>query len=64
MLQEKMDHLGIVALVLGTPITAVMSHTQGGIPLDLQVSSCLLHGLRWLPVQACLPCCGRNRCKE
>ena len=40
-----MDHLGIVALVLGTPITAVMSHTQGGIPLDLQVSDCLWHGL-------------------
>ena len=35
--QEKMDHLGIVALVLGTPITAVLAHTRGGIPLDLQV---------------------------
>ena len=32
-----MDHLGIVALVLGTPITAVMAHTQGSIPLDLRV---------------------------
>ena len=32
-----MDHVGIVALVLGTPVTAVMAHTRGGMPLDLQV---------------------------
>ena len=48
-LQEKTDHLGIVALILGTPITALMSHTRGGIPLDLQISGGVMLGAAFLP---------------
>ena len=36
-----MDHVGIVALILGTPVTAVMAHTHGGMPLDLKVRTAL-----------------------
>lgn len=45
---EKTDHLGIVALILGTPITALMSHTRGGIPLDLQISGGVMLGAAFL----------------
>ena len=36
-LQEKLDHLGIVALVAGTPLTALMAHEHGNVPLDVKV---------------------------
>lgn len=48
-MQEKFDHLGIVALVLGTPITALMSHTRGGIPLDLKIAACVMLAAAFLP---------------
>ena len=47
--QEKSDHLGIVVLILGTPITALMSHTRGGIPLDLKLSGGVMLGAAFLP---------------
>lgn len=37
LLQEKLDHLGIVALVAGTPLTALMAHEHGNVPLDVKV---------------------------
>ncbi|KAK9809407.1 hypothetical protein WJX73_003131 [Symbiochloris irregularis] len=46
---EKFDHLGIVALVLGTPITALMAHTRGGIPLDLKISAGVMLAAAFLP---------------
>lgn len=35
--QEKLDHLGIVALVVGTPLTALMAREHGEIPLDVKI---------------------------
>jgi hypothetical protein len=35
--QEKLDHIGIVALVMGTPLTALMAHERGEVPLDVKV---------------------------
>ncbi len=35
--QEKQDHLGIVALVAGTPLTALMAHEHGEVPLDVKI---------------------------
>ncbi len=36
-MQEKLDHLGIVALIIGTPLTALMAHEHGEVPLDVKV---------------------------
>ena len=36
-LQEKLDHFGIVALVVGTPVTALMAHEHGEVPLDVKL---------------------------
>lgn len=36
-MQEKLDHLGIVALVAGTPLTALMAREHGNVPLDVKV---------------------------
>lgn len=38
-LLEKMDHIGIIALILGTPITALLAKEHGYIPTDLMWSS-------------------------
>jgi hypothetical protein len=35
--QEKLDHIGIVALVVGTPVTALMAHEHGELPLDVKL---------------------------
>ena len=34
--QEKLDHIGIVVLILGTPVTALMAQEHGGIPHDIK----------------------------
>lgn len=34
---EKLDHLGIVALIIGTPLTALMAYQHGEVPLDVKV---------------------------
>lgn len=38
-MQEKLDHVGIVALIVGTPLTALMAHEHGAIPLDVKLVS-------------------------
>ena len=35
--QEKLDHVGIVALIIGTPGTALMAKNRGEIPWDIFV---------------------------
>lgn len=47
--QEKLDHLGIVVLILGTPITMLMAQQQGTIPVDMVLSACMLFGAAFLP---------------
>ena len=51
-MQEKSDHLGIVVLILGTPVTALMSHTRGGISPDLQLVGGILLAAAFLPPTA------------
>lgn len=46
---EKLDHLGIVVLIIGTPMTALMSKEHGGVPVDMIVSTLAMI------VAACLP---------
>ena len=41
-LQEKLDHFGIVALVVGTPVTALMAHEHGEIPFDVKLCFALM----------------------
>ncbi len=48
-LQEKLDHVAIVALIVGTPLTALLARTQGHIPSDIWWA------LAWLLVSAALP---------
>lgn len=36
---EKLDHIGIIALILGTPITALLAKEHGDIPTDLKYAS-------------------------
>ena len=36
LLQEKLDHIGIIALILGTPITALLVSVLSSIALGLE----------------------------
>jgi predicted membrane channel-forming protein YqfA (hemolysin III family) len=39
---EKMDHIGITATIIGTPVTALMAKEHGHLPTQLQIISGLL----------------------
>ncbi len=47
--QEKLDHIGIVVLILGTPVTALMAHEHGGIPPDMKACFVGMLGAAFLP---------------
>lgn len=49
---EKMDHIGIVALILGTPITALLAKEHGYVPTDLVYSSVGMLVAAFLPPTA------------
>eukprot|EP00891_Asterochloris_glomerata_P009307 jgi/Astpho2/9307/Aster-x1568 len=46
---EKLDHLGIVVLIIGTPITALMAKEHGSIPGDVLVCAIGLVAAAFLP---------------
>ncbi|KAK9841749.1 hypothetical protein WJX81_000681 [Elliptochloris bilobata] len=46
---EKLDHIGIVVLILGTPVTALMAHEHGGIPADMKACFVGMLGAAFLP---------------
>eukprot|EP00884_Botryococcus_braunii_P016500 jgi/Botrbrau1/3533/Bobra.341_2s0059.1 len=46
---EKLDHIGIVVLILGTPITIMMAQQHGVIPADMVVSAVFLFLAAFLP---------------
>lgn len=37
-MQEKLDHAAIVALIIGTPLTAIMAQADGELPKDIILS--------------------------
>lgn len=42
-MQEKLDHVAIVALIIGTPLTHIMARAQGHVPKDLLISlACMM----------------------
>lgn len=54
--QEKLDHIGIVATIAGTPITALMAHEHGHLPPSMICITALLLAssfLRPLPRVLC-----------
>ncbi|KAK9807694.1 hypothetical protein WJX72_006304 [[Myrmecia] bisecta] len=46
---EKCDHLGIVALIIGTPVTALMAKEHGDVPVDLVVVTLVMLAAAFLP---------------
>lgn len=49
---EKLDHIGIIALILGTPITALLAKEHGYVPTDLIWSSLGMLVAAFLPPTA------------
>ena len=47
--QEKLDHIGIVVLILGTPVTALMAHEHGSIPSDIKACFAAMLAAAFLP---------------